>query len=390
MSFSVYSPRPILIDSSYRNRVQFPNQADFLIPFANQVGANSVEDPILNAYILLYTAAGVVTYTLPALTAPYFPAPFQNYNYPQLVINLTTNTPNLYVGDYLQIPGKGSQKIIAVFPNTPVVGQATVFVDAPYTVAPALGDDYYIRQFAAQPIYGGPGLTTLAGVGAMPVMDFIFPAGASTVDNFYNGKYLYFLSGANAGLVRPITSYTGATLSGTVSAFPFPMAAGDAFEVLSVYMDNFTPWRYGGSIFTEQQFVNYSIKLCYLMLPNQIVFSGYGGNISTYPYVMIRFQSVQGGASEKNTIQSNNPFSNNATLLSQIDGYNFDRSFVISRGCCCEGAVVKLSPASDIRFTVYLPNGDILKYDPTMETFSPLPANPQYQIVMFAQIQRLV
>lgn len=391
MSFSLYGPRPILVDSSYRNRRKFPNQADFVIPFTGKSDLSSVEDPILASYSVFSQVAGVVSAALPGVyPAPAYPAPFEDYYFSQVVINLVDNIPNLYVGQYLYIPGRGSQKIVALFPNTPVIGQATVFVEGQYLVLPVAGDDYYIRQFVPDPFYNGPPpFPGLAGVGALPTRDFILPGTAVPVNDYYKGMYLVPLSGPNVGFVRPIVSYDGTTLSGSVAAFPFPMAAGMAFEILKVLRNNETPWQYGGSIATESSFANYKITLCYLMLPNKEVFSGWGGTMEDYPYVTIKFQPVDGGSSF-NSIQSNNPFTTGTTIMSHIQPERNGAKFIVNRGCCCDGAVVKLSPACDIRVTVYLPNGDILKYDPTMENYQFQPANPEYQISMFLQIQKVV
>lgn len=390
MSFSVYGPRPFLIDSSYRNRKGYPNQADFVIPFTGDAKVSG-EDPILDGYAVAFEGGGIVSAALPAVyPTPAYASPYEDYYYAQVVINIVTDVVNLHVGQYLYIPARGSQKIVALFPNSPAPNQATVFVEAPYAVLPGFGDNYYIRQFSPNPLYNGPApLPGLAGVGALPTRDFVLPAGASDQDDFYKKMYLVPLSGANVGVIKPILSYDGATLSGSVEPFPFPMAPGMNFEIVKILRNNETPWQYGGSIKTESSYSNYKITLCYLQLPNKPVFSGWGGTIEDYPYVMIRFQAV-GGGSSSNTIQTNNPFSTSATLWSQIQPLRNDAKFVVNRGCCCEGAVVQLSPVSNIRVTVYLPNGDILKYDPTQEYYAYQPSNPEYQISMSLQIQKIV
>jgi hypothetical protein len=51
-------------------------------------------------------------------------------------------------------------------------------------------------------------------------------AGLSATDDFYNGTYLVFTSGALAGLVREVVDYVGATRTVTVSP-GFPSAPGD-------------------------------------------------------------------------------------------------------------------------------------------------------------------
>lgn len=58
----------------------------------------------------------------------------------------------------------------------------------------------------------------------------------STTDDYFNGGVIFFLSGANAGLVRTITDYVNSTRTFTFAAVTGNPAAGDRYEV---YRDNY-------------------------------------------------------------------------------------------------------------------------------------------------------
>lgn len=55
-------------------------------------------------------------------------------------------------------------------------------------------------------------------------------------DGYWTGKYIYFLSGSNAGLERIISGYTNHTLA--FDACPYNVAAGDQFEVAEIARDD--------------------------------------------------------------------------------------------------------------------------------------------------------
>jgi hypothetical protein len=55
-------------------------------------------------------------------------------------------------------------------------------------------------------------------------------------DGYWTGKYIYFLSGSNAGLERIVTGYTNHTLA--FDACPYNVAAGDQFEIAEIARDD--------------------------------------------------------------------------------------------------------------------------------------------------------
>lgn len=82
---------------------------------------------------------------------------------------------------------------------------------------------YYDEKYGAQFALTAGGATTAT-----------LDAGASAVDNYYNGQLLYLTSGTGAGQVRRVTGYVGSTKVATVdTAWATNPAAGTTFRLVA-------------------------------------------------------------------------------------------------------------------------------------------------------------
>lgn len=236
-----------------------------------------------------------------------------------------------------------------------------------------------------------PNVTTTAVVGTTSSQ--IVLAAGSSVDGFYQGSFIRILSVVyNNNIPSPqnetrrIVSYDGATLTATVSP-PFSSSPiGLSFEILRFSFDNFNPFTYTGS--QQQENINYEIKLASLILPNQILSVGNGGQISFYRYVYVELSSLT--AFSPNIIYSNNPNSTRMLFRASIEN-DFQRleesAFINFEGDDMK-QILSFNPYTNFKFSVTLSNGEIFN---TMieENHSPSKPNSAIQIAALFELTKL-
>ena len=242
----------------------------------------------------------------------------------------------------------------------------------------------------------------------------LLPSSANQNDNHYTGKYIYIYPNTTTsnsplknirGSCFYINAYIGngynacfvtnlneSNVKGETEFYPsytnevpiFPVS-GTIINIVSFLNDNCTPLMYNGSVVSQNELVSYEISLLNLILPNITLITG--SSISYYPYVYVEF-SVLNNLSV-NAIYSNNPNSKKAMFLVPIRDINnkmTTRFIKLNSGSMIQ--TVKFKPNDCLRFSVYLPNGDLFK---TVETdyYSPSLPNPFVQIEAVFSILRL-
>lgn len=231
---------------------------------------------------------------------------------------------------------------------------------------------------------------------------------ASAVVGFYTNAYIQITSGAATGDVRKITAYTDNVASVSPN-FSGAVANGDSFVIRSLYLsptlantvtsgnvveilvfsrDNHVPFRYNGSVASQQEFVCYELELINLVLPNKTLNVGHGNRIAFYPYVYVEFSNVNSGASST-YIYSNNPNANGMLFRAVIDDVS---NPVISAFVNIDGGgmkqTIKFKPNDNLKFSVKLPNGELFQ-TLEAETFAPEEPNAEIQISALFSIRRI-
>jgi hypothetical protein len=338
------------IDSSYRNRNLYPNPADFVIPVSNgpnnALNAAQAQSAIANAYPIDIgtTQAGSTT--------------------TQIVLSATDSTiNNFYIGKYLQI---GTQfSVITAYDGA----TQTATVNQPFSVAPPAGTTYYVR--AAIPM-----LSSNLIAGSTQTVLNLGPS-ASTVNQIYQGAFIYFTSGPNQGDSALIVNYNGTTQQATLgSALPQVPGATDAYDILQYSSDSYSPLIYSGTLGFGQP-VCYSIELIHLTVPNQTMASGYGGTLNNYPYLLLQFYN-EGNKHADKVIYSNNP--NEQTCLFKIPlGLNLSHETFFTLKDCRMIQVAKHKLDQPLRFRLTLPDGSPIIFA-TADNVPPESVNPFVQI----------
>lgn len=213
----------------------------------------------------------------------------------------------------------------------------------------------------------------------------ILPSSASTLDNIYTGSFIR-VSGQNKKTCR-ILSYNGKTKYATVNC-NLNDQKNDNFELLYFTRDNAVPFTYTGSSISQQEMVCYEIKLLNLILPNKILKNG--GRICCYPYVYVELQNVSGSsAGTKNVIYSNNPNATRRLFRALItDTSNPQTSPFVKISGNDMVQTIKFKPNDNFKFGVYLPDGTPFE---TIfpERLSPSPPQSSIQISAIFSFKRL-
>jgi subtilisin-like proprotein convertase family protein len=178
--------------------------------------------------------------------------------------------------------------------------------------APAVGDNFTINS---TPMASG----SVQG----PTTSFSGPASLSSTDNFYNGFTLTFTSGANFGLSRQISIYSGATRTfNFANAWPNSAAPGDSFSLNATnpgaFLDDFVRAVPGGT------------GLGGLLSPQGIAFGPgpvVGGNnflfvVSKTTNSVMRYSAVPGDP-QPSIITSDNVQANPAPTTTRLAGSAF-------------------------------------------------------------------
>ncbi|MDD4931463.1 MAG: hypothetical protein PHG66_04965 [Candidatus Colwellbacteria bacterium] len=347
------------IDSTYRNRNNYPNPNNFVIPITypgrNSTAATAI-DPIVDAIPFTassnppgsnVTQAGSTTNSIVLGTGE-------------------TTIDNFYVNTVLEIAGQF--RTISSYVGSTHIAIVTVA----FPGAPVAGTVYYTRKI--QPFFVG----TVAAVPAPTPSSFALAGGPSIINNIYSNSYVRFTSGVNSGLVFLISSYVGLTNVVTLSStMPNVPGAGDTLELDSFSRDNASTLVYSGTVNNSSQNAYYEIELCWLSVPNLILGVGYGGALDRYPYIYVSLYN-EGRRLYNQPMFSNNPNSTLALFKVPVNEYFGDTSFLTLKDAKSK-QVVRFETNQDIRFTITLPDGTIVEYAEP-DSLSPLEPNPFNQV----------
>jgi hypothetical protein len=299
---------------------------------------------------------------------------------------------HFYVGNILYNEEKNeSIPVISYDGTTKIIG---LDLDAKYggnVGTWQTSDVYSLRKII--PKYFGQLPST---VGKPDNTSITFSVDTDTIVNV--GDFIRFTSGVHKNTTRRIAKYTGdgetgpptidpdlITVSSTLNPIP---VEGETFEILQFTYDNAVPFNYTGSLVSQQEMVCYEIELINLILPNKILVSG--GRTAFYPYVYVELQNLSSSsAGTQSVIYSNNPNSKRMLFRAAIDDIPnpLISPFIKIDG---DGMVqtVKFKPNDNLKFGVYLPNGEPLQ-TVEIDTVSPFAPDPLLQLSAMFSIKRL-
>ena len=372
------------LDSTFRNRNQFPNPTDFAVPFQISGSYNNcidAFDPVcLSAPIEQNVGATLVT-----------------NNQVTLVPLLSSGTDNFYIKSYLGIintstaPYQIQYSSIGYYKGSSL----TATVLGTYTFPPGTYN-YVIRKQLPADVPYNTNTETSTILDMTYVVTFTsthvrLQPSASSVQNAYEGMNLRLISffPTYREEYRVISSYDETTNTVTLTKpFSQVFSNSDYYEILPFSRDNLKPLKSQGSM--VNQAVCYSIRLSSISLPRSvrtyIDLSGNlntelatlevanGGGIEQYPYYYVCLYSDI----HKDNIQSllsNNPNSSLAT-------------FRVVDGRCDMCPIIKFLPNDTFHMTILMPNGQIMSFV-QKDTISPKEPNYRLQVSALFEFMRM-
>ena len=205
----------------------------------------------------------------------------------------------------------------------------------------------------------------------------VLDAGASSVDGEYVGQYIRLTESSPTPPnpmtdfgSRVITGYNGTTKTVTFSPPITNLVGTIRFQILQFNRDEYSFLNYIGRETKERAY--YRLTIDNLILPNKTLDNRFGSSIAFYPYVYVVFSNDNLGTNL--LLNSNNPNSQRAVFRCPItDTPNPDLStFVKIRSTMIN--IMRFSPFEDLKFEVFLPDGTLFK---TIESDSLSPEKPK-------------
>lgn len=351
------------VDSTYRNRVNYPLQSNFIINF-NKTGRitnlNNSTDPI-------------------ALSAPFLNGTSQTGSTTTVVLGTGSPIDNFYINDYIGVnfPGQITNQYRQVIGYTG--STSTAIVNSPYSSS-TTHLNYTIRQ-------GLPSFEGYLSTGSTSSTLLL----SNAIPSVVNTSLIRITTGSNVNQIRPIYNmlFTGNVFQ--VNILPSlpntPIPVLDLYEILPFTYDNNVPLIYSGTT-NANQAVCYRCTLLYLVIPYTTLASSYGGNITNYPYVYVGLTNTSQKADDQ-PIYSNNPNSKNALFKVPIEvpQYAGVVQFVTLDNFAMT-QTIKFKPNDSLQFTVQTPDGQYIQFSQA-DNFSPLAPNPLLQISALFEIERL-
>lgn len=396
---AAFTKKYLELDSTYRNRNQYPNPSDFVVPYQISGSYNDCVQSFDPVCYSTPTEEGAGATLITASTV-------------QLIPLVSSSVDNFYINYYLGlIDTSVTPNLIQYSKITSYKGSTrTATVSGNYTLLPGVYSYVIRKQLPADT----PVNTVTSTTGILQrnlIINFtssvvtLQPTSSST-PNAYYGMMLRLFGGSGVEY-RKIVDYDEKTNDATVSP-PFSTAftVNDYYEILPFSYDNLRPLKYQGTTSMNQP-VCYTIRLVHISIPFVVrsytdnAFTEYderavldvanGGTIDQYPFFYVCLYSDI----HKDNLQSmisNNPSSTNAVFRVPVSsGDTPGPKKIMSQTTftrCDMFPVIKFLPNDTFHLTVLLPNGEPLSFK-QKDNQSPMDPNPKLQISAVFELVRM-
>ena len=386
------------LDSTFRDRNQYPNPSDFVVPFQISGSYNNCVD----------------AHDAVCLSAPFEQsagATLITTNTVSLVAFVSSSTDNFYVKQYLGLINT------SVVPNTIQYSKinhykgSTRIITTMGIYSLPLGTYSYIirKQLPADIPYNTNTevsniLTNNQIIGFTPIAVTLSPT-SSTTQGAYVGMILRLFTNSMEEY-KIITAYDETTHVVTLTRpFVNVFTTSDYYEILPFSRDNLKPLKYQGS--NPNQAVCYSVRLTSISIPfiirsytdsnfveadeKALIDVANGGTIDQYPYFYVCLYSDI-HKDNMQSIVSNNPNTSYALFRVPVSsGDTPGAKKIMSQTCfsrCDMCPVIKFLPNDTFHMTVLLPNGEVLSFV-QKDNLSPKEPNYKLQISAMFEFTRL-
>lgn len=200
------------------------------------------------------------------------------------------------------------------------------------------------------------------------------------------GKYIMFPA---LDLANPIATWSkiiaydyGLSKVTVTPPFATQPKTGYMYDILSQFVDNARNIKNSW----EDDFYQslYDVSLVSLNIPNAELDNTGGGVVSDWPFLFV--QLINNNSFSSNALPSNNPTGRDATFVVPLSDVNSATPYLrLTRTQMMRTLNLDLETA--IRFSVYLPNGELVKFK-YGDTISPVSPNPFLQISCLFEIRK--
>jgi len=368
------------IYSGRRNRLQFPYPSDFNIllsqPNYDITGLNA-QDPIYNSFpIVIATYSASSTATNPIITlAPH--SDVTNYYLNTIIEDITTSSYRTIISH------DGDTRTLTLSSPFPGGGGA-------------VGDTFKIRNDIPPITYTFPANTSTTEV--------VLSSSSETKGGYYDGCLLNIISSTsgNTRSFRRIVQYWGNDSDTPVgkayharleSALPGIPAIGDTYEILTFSKDNCDHLNAIGSVVSANRYSCYEVSLISIILPNVFLNSGSfispdpsvsnaGSRLVFHPYIYVQLENITSPLTYTRGLYTNNPSGNKALFRIPITDVPTLTTSQFLRLSSNMLQVIKFKPYDNLRLTVFLKEGEIIKFiDSTPDVIQLYPVPPSYPII---------
>lgn len=328
----------ILIDSTYRDRNLNPRPTDITL-YSSSSNSSIIIDPVCLGYPIY-----PFLYTDTKLTGLTSSSTVIIGNSDNVYIN------NFYTGYFLEIPKSVStyystfSKIISYNGST-----KTFTLETPLPNGFFANVSYRIRKEMPLIQFVASSTQTLTNEILLPVSNSFT----------YNKLSHYKLLSPNGDLYK-IVNYNSITKTLIINE-KISYTINQLFEIIYVNYDNFVSFDWSINQIVFNQPICYDISLINVTIPNVEILSGYGGTLINYPYIWIAFEPINSYSCDN--FYTNIPTTRNKLFKAIISDTSalLSSSFLKLTG---SGMVhsMKLIPNGSYRFSIYLPNDEVLIY----------------------------
>jgi hypothetical protein len=387
------------LDSTYRNRNQYPNPSDFVVPYQISGSYNNcidAFDPVCQSAPFEMGNGAIVVSPTTITLIPLVSSSTDNFYVNQYIGLIDTSvTPNLI--QYSKI-----SNYVGLTRTVTVLGNLTISLGAhPYMIRKQLPVDISyntVNQVSS--------LIPMTLITAFTSTEITLQPTSSSEQDAYVGMMVR-LYNLGTEEYKIITAYNETTKVITVSRpFVNTFTTSDYYEILPFTRDNLKPLKYQGTA-TQNQAVCYAVRLVNISIPfiirsytdanfvetdeRAIIDVANGGTIDQYPFFYVCLYSDI----HKDNIQSivsNNPNTSYALFRVPVSsGDTPGPKKIMSQTCfsrCDMCPVIKFLPNDTFHMTILLPNGEVLSFK-QKDNVSPKEPNYKLQISALFEFTRL-
>ena len=373
------------IDSTYRNRIDYPDPNSFIVRNSNSSNVSS---------------NNLVAFNLPVYSFPmsqlyssgiFNPLSLQSGGVNSLTLDSreTTNIPNFYAGYFFEAIAPNiavpnlidystvEYATIASYNNTTQVVEFTSNLSGPGVL---LGSNYIIRK--NKPLYIG----NISSVVSSNIYTLTSPSYGSIPIDSNSVYYLRIRNASNSSLINRIVQISISNTNQITLNSSISLSVNDSVEIIGPGQNIITSLRYASGGSQSIQGGDYELELLWLSVPNQILDVGYGGTLDRYPYIYCSLYTGITNTTQQ-VLYSNNPYTSKVLFKVPVNEYFGDTSFITLKDSKAKQTVY-FDPSQDLFFELSLPDGTVISFN-EFDNMPPYPPNPFLQINLLVSMKKI-